>query len=220
MNDNRFRGVSVRGTERQRRGILAPLVRLLERDGMVKRPATFVLLGVAVLASAFGLSTSWGSRPPQSSEVALSDQIPQKEPPREAIRKIHPAIPVYSGASFRDDLTERDRLEIVRQFGEPAEVYTLATDDAFPKVWHYYVTYLAQYRGFQPPRALPDEKQSWRTMQINLDTAMRDPFIPDPAGDLKRQVLLQLTETEGHPHTVIRYIVTGGAPRAAQVTAN
>jgi hypothetical protein len=57
-------------------------------------------------------------------------------------------------------------------------------------------------------------------MQINLGTAMRDPFMPDPAGDLRKPVLLQLTESESSPHTVIRYIVTGGAVETAQVIVN
>lgn len=187
---------------------------------MAIRPATIALLAAAVLAAAFGLSSCTGGQQTQAGEFEVTDSTPQQPTPRQAIRKIHPAIPVYAGASFRDDLTARDRMEINRQFGETTEVYTLATNDAFPKVWHYYVTYLAQYRGFQPPRALPDEGRSWRTIQINLNTAMRDPFMPDPAGDLSRPVLLQLAESEGDPHTVIRYIVTGGATETAQVIAN
>lgn len=184
------------------------------------RPATIALLVVAVSAAGFGLSSCTGGQQTQAGEFEVAESSPQKPTPREAIHNIHPAIPVYAGASFRDDLTARDKMEIARQFGEPAEVYTLATNDAFPKVWHYYVTYLAQYRGFHPPKALPEEGRSWRTIQINLGTAMRDPFMPDPAGELKRPVLLQLSESEGTPNTVIRYIVTGGAVETAQVIAN
>lgn len=187
---------------------------------MVIRPATIVLFGAAILAAAFGLSSCTGGQQTQAGEFEVAEAAPQQPTPRETIQSLHPAIPVYAGATFRDDLTARDRNEIARQFGEPAEVYTLATDDAFPKVWHYYVTYLAQYRGFHPPKALPEEGRSWRTIQINLETAMRDPFMPDPAGNLNRSVLLQLAESEGHPQTVIRYIVTGGVVETAQVIAN
>jgi hypothetical protein len=178
------------------------------------------LLTAALLAAVFGLSSCTGGQQTQAGEFDVAESTPASPTPREALRAIHPAIPVYAGAAFRDDLTAQDRMDVTRQFGEPTEVYTLATDDAFPKVWHYYVTYLAQYRGFHPPRALPTEGQSWRTMQINLGTAMRDPFMPDPAGDLLNPVLLQLTESESPPHTVIRYIVTGGAVDTAQVIVN
>ncbi len=183
------------------------------------RPATIALFAAAVLAAGFGLSSCTGGQQTEAGEFSVADSSPQAPTPRQTIRKIHPGIPVYAGATFRDDLTARDRMEITRQFGEPAEIYTLASNDAFPKVWHYYVTYLAQYRGFQPQKALPPEGQSWRTMQINLNTAMRDPFFPDPAGDLNQSVLLQITESESTPHTVIRYIVTGGTVETAQVIA-
>ncbi len=175
------------------------------------------LLGAAILAAGFGLSSCTGGKQTQAGEFDVAESSPQAPTPRQALRKIHPAIPVYAGATFRDDLTARDRMEIARQFGEPAEVYTLASNEAFPKVWHYYVTYLAQYRGFEPPKALPPEDQTWRTIQINLNTAMRDPFIPDPKGELNQPVLLQLTESESEPRTIIRYIVTGGAVETAQV---
>jgi hypothetical protein len=48
-------------------------------------------------------------------------------------------------------------------------------------------------------------------MQINLGTAMRDPFIPEEGRSLERNVLLQISESEGDAATVIRYIIT---PRA------
>jgi hypothetical protein len=190
------------------------------RSGMATRPGTIVLLAAAALSAVLGLSSCTGGQQTEAGEFDVAEATAHAPTPREAIRRIHPSIPVYAGASFREDLTARDRMEITRQFGEPAEIYTLATNDAFPKVWHYYVTYLGQYRGFQPPRALPNEGQSWRTIQINLATAMRDPFIPDPAGDLRQSILLQLSESDGEPHTVIRYIVTGGTVETAQVIAN
>jgi len=187
---------------------------------MVIRTTTIALLATAILAAVFGLSSCTGGQQTHAGEFDVAEADAHQPTPREALHALHPAIPVYAGAIFRNDLTARDKREITSQFGEATEVYTLATNDAFPKVWHYYVTYLAQYRGFHPPRALPEEGRSWRTIQINLNTAMVDPFMPDPAGNLKQPVLLQLSESEGQPHTVIRYIVTGGTVETAQVIAN
>jgi hypothetical protein len=130
------------------------------------------------------------------------------------LKAISSSIPVYAGARFRDDLTRRDSVMIRQQYGPNAEVYTLATDDSFPQVWHYYTTYLAQFRAYPPPSPYPPESQNWRTMEIHLNQVMQDPFIPGdsfPAG--ARQVLLQVAETEAEPKTVIRYIVT---PEAVQ----
>jgi hypothetical protein len=130
------------------------------------------------------------------------------------LKAISGAIPVYAGARFRDDLTRRDSVMVRQQYGPSAQVYTLATDDSFPQVWHYYTTYLAQFRAYAPPSPYPPESQNWRTMEIPLNQVMQDPFIPGdvfPAG--ARHVLLQVAETEAEPKTVIRYIVT---PEAVQ----
>ena len=116
---------------------------------------------------------------------------------------------------------------IKNQYGPNAEVYTLATDDSFPQVYHYYTTYLAQFRAFpsQSPYPAP---QTWRTLEVQLNQAMQDPFIP---GDMlkpgDKQVMLQVAETEAEPKTVIRYVVTQQpiqatglqTPRAAAATS-
>ena len=60
--------------------------------------------------------------------------------PKAALKSISPAIPIYAGARYRDDLTRRDSVMIRNQYGPTAEVYTLATDDSFPQVYHYYTT--------------------------------------------------------------------------------
>jgi hypothetical protein len=134
---------------------------------------------------------------------------------RKAITTISSAIPIYEGAEFRDDLTRRDRVTIRNQFGANAEVYTLATDDSFPQVFHYYTTYLAQFRAFPAQDTYPPERQNWRTLEVKLNEAMQDPFFPglalNPNG---QQVTLQIAETEAEPRTVIRYIVTPRAPAA------
>src|SRR5947209_15300379 len=53
---------------------------------------------------------------------------------RAALKAISPAIPIYAGARYRDDLTRRDTVMIHNQYGPAAEAYTLATDDSFPQV--------------------------------------------------------------------------------------
>jgi hypothetical protein len=136
-----------------------------------------------------------------------------------ALKSISPAIPIYAGARYRDDLTRRDSVMIRNQYGPTAAVYTLATDDSFPQVYHYYTTYLAQFRAFpaQSPYPAP---QNWRTLEVQLNQAMQDPFIP---GDMlkpdDKQVTLQVAETEAEPKTVIRYVVTQKPIAAAEVQA-
>jgi hypothetical protein len=125
------------------------------------------------------------------------------------IKAINRAIPIYAGATYRDDLTRRDSVMIRNQYGPNSEVYTLATDDSFPQVYHYYTTYLAQFRAYPSVNPYPPEQQNWRSLEVQLNQAMQDPFIPgdtlDPRG---KQVTLQIAETEAEPKTVIRYIVT------------
>jgi len=125
------------------------------------------------------------------------------------LRLISPAIPLYAGAQYRDDLTRRDTIMARNQFGADTKVYTLATNDSFPQVWHYYVTYLAQFRSFHPVKPYPPENQDWRTIEVKLNQAMQDPFIPEKTlTENDQQVILQISETEADPPTVIRYILT------------
>jgi len=154
---------------------------------------------------------------------AAEEQLPKKNPiatttapqappavdVKQELTSISRAIPLYAGAAYRDDLTRRDTVMIRNQYGPGAEVYTLATDDSFPQVYHYYVTYLAQFRGWPPQAPYPPEQQNWRTLEVPLNQAMQDPFIPgDTIPPTGKQVTLQVAETEAEPHTVIRYIVT------------
>jgi hypothetical protein len=139
---------------------------------------------------------------------------------RKELASIGEAIPLYQGAQFRDDLTRRDEVMIRSRYGAEARVFTLATDDSFPQVYHYYTTYLAQFRAFPAEDTLPSERKNWRTLEVQLNAAMQDPFIPgeslDPNG---QQVLLQVAETEAEPRTVIRYIVTPAPPAADAAAA-
>ena len=160
---------------------------------------------------------------------AAEEENPPREAPasqqpvdaRQALGTISPAIPVYTGAQFRDDLTRRDEVMIRNQYGARAEVYTLATDDSFPQVYHYYTTYLAQFRAFPAQDTYPPEAKEWRTLEVKLNEAMQDPFIPGQALDRNgKQVTLQIAETEAEPRTVIRYIVTPRAPAPLATAEN
>jgi len=157
---------------------------------------------------------------PRKNAIAAST-APAQSPvdAKKELRALSPAIPIYAGAKYRDDLTRRDSVMIKNQYGAGSEVYTLATDDSFPQVYHYYTTYLAQFRAYpsQPPYPPP---QNWRTLEVQLNQAMQDPFIP---GDMLRvtdkQVMLQVAETEAEPKTVIRYIITPVGAGQQQVAA-
>ncbi len=157
---------------------------------------------------------------PRKNAIATST-APAQSPvdAKKELRALSPAIPIYAGAKYRDDLTRRDSVMIKNQYGAGSEVYTLATDDSFPQVYHYYTTYLAQFRAYpsQPPYPPP---QNWRTFEVQLNQAMQDPFIP---GDMllvtDKQVMLQVAETEAEPKTVIRYIITPVGAGQQQVAA-
>jgi hypothetical protein len=161
---------------------------------------------------------------------AAEEKMPSKDDPssaqtvdaKQVIGAIGAAIPIYDGASYRDDLTRRDEVMIRNRYGAGAEVYTLATDDSFPQVFHYYTTYLAQFRAFPSQDTYPPERKDWRTLEVHLNHAMQDPFIPGEALDANgKQVTLQIVETEAEPKTVIRYIVTPRAtPPAPMATAS
>ena len=164
-----------------------------------------------------------------SETSAAVEKMPTKEAPpapvqvnpRRDIQSISNAIPIYSDAQYRDDLTRRDEVMIRNRYGAGARVYTLATDDSFPQVYHYYTTYLAQFRAFPAQDTYPPEHQQWRTLEVQLNQAMQDPFIPGEALDLNgKQVTLQVAETEAEPRTVIRYIVTDQPPATVAAATN
>lgn len=147
-------------------------------------------------------------RPAAPAENPAAEQAATLDAGKE-LRQISPAIPLYAGAEYRDDLTRRDTILARNQFGADTKVYTLATNDSFPQVWHYYVTYLAQFRSFNPVKPYPPENQDWRTIEVKLNQAMQDPFIPEKTlAQNDQQVILQISETEADPPTVIRYILT------------
>jgi hypothetical protein len=141
--------------------------------------------------------------------TTTTPQPPVPVDPQKDLKSISKAIPIYAGAQFRQDLTQRDEVMIRNQYGPQSQVYTLATDDSYPQVYHYYTTYLAQFRAYAPTNPYPPEQQNWRTLEVHLNEAMQDPFIPgDTIVANGKQVTLQIAETEAEPKTVIRYIVT------------
>src|SRR5260370_23989483 len=179
--------------------------------------------GEAMVGAIFVLTAALCGCPGGQEGSAAVEQAPHKNPtatqtaappPLDAakqLKAISNAIPVYAGAKYRDDLTRRDSVMIKNQYGAGAEVYTLATDDSFPQVYHYYTTYLAQFRAYPPQPPFPPA-QNWRTLEVQLNQAMQDPFIPgDTLKSGDRQITLQVAETEAAPKTVIRYIIMPGA---------
>ena len=183
-------------------------------------------LGAALLAGCTGGTEGSAAeeKAPQKNPIVTSSAPaePQAQPQpdaRQELKAINRAIPIYAGAKFRDDLTHRDAVMVRSQYGPQAEVYTLATDDSFPQVYHYYTTYLAQFRAY-PAKAPYPPDQDWRTLEVQLNQAMQDPFIPGNTlkpGD--KQVTLQVVETEAEPKTVIRYILTPPASGQAPAVA-
>lgn len=170
-------------------------------------------MATGLLVVTIGCGGQEGSAAEVEKPVAVVDN-PANEPAvtldaGKQLHQISPAIPLYAGAEYRDDLTRRDTIMARNQFGADTRVYTLATNDSFPQVWHYYVTYLAQFRSFAPVKPYPPENQDWRTIEVKLNQAMQDPFIPEKTlAPNDQQVILQITETEADPPTVIRYILT------------
>ncbi len=184
-----------------------------------------VAIGSLVLATLLTASCTGGSESRAAEEQAPAREAPAAEAQavnaKQVLTTISPAIPIYSGAEFRSDLTRRDEVMVRSRYGNGAEVYTLATDDSFPQVYHYYTTYLAQFRSFDSRDRYPSEARNWRTLEVQLNQAMQDPFIPGDTMSLNgKQILLQIAETEAEPRTVIRYIVMpAGSTPPAQVVA-
>jgi hypothetical protein len=173
--------------------------------------ATMIVL-VFTLSACSGDTGSSATVDRKSAETSEAEQTSPTDP-REELASISGAIPIYQGAEYQPDLTRRDETMIRNRFGNDAEVFTLATDDSYPQVYHYYMTYLAQFRAFPAQTPYPRQNETWRTREVHLNEAMQDPFVPgqalDPDG---RQVILQIAETENRPRTVIRYIVTPALP--------
>jgi hypothetical protein len=175
--------------------------------------AAIFTLALASTACTGGSETNAAEEPKPATAQAAAEQ--KRIDARRELNAISSAIPIYQGAQFSPDLSKRDEVAIRNQFGPNAEVYTLATDDSFPQVFHYYTTYLGQFRAFETHDTYPPKHQNWRNLEVQLNQAMQDPFIPGQTiGLTDKQVTLQIAETEAEPKTVIRYVVTPYAPPA------
>ncbi len=185
-------------------------------------PIATVVVALALFSGCTGGSeTKAADQAKAASSGSAEAQAPVNA--TQEIAEINPAIPLYTGAAYSDDLSRRDQVLIRNQYGPDAQVYTLATDDSYPQVFHYYTTYLAQFRAFPAQDTYPRDKADPRVLEVQLNQAMQDPFIPGKALDVNgKQVTLQIAETEAEPRTVIRYIVTDrpAAPAAPVVTAS
>lgn len=177
-------------------------------------------LGAGLLSLGLTLGCTGGQE--TSAGTIESDQLradgsAERINAKEKLGQLSPALPVYTGAEYREDFTRRDSVMVRNQYGNGAEVVTLASDDTLPKIWHYYVTYLSQYRAWDPVSAYPPERKNWRTLEVNLTEAMQDPFVPGTNLKLTdREVILQIAETEAQPETIIRYIIRERQPPEAQ----
>src|SRR5438132_1045016 len=197
---------------------------MIQRRGLTC--AALALTGALVLSGCTGGTPGSAAeeKAPQKNPIVTSSAPAETQPPaqpqpdpRQQLKAINRAIPIYAGAKFREDLTHRDAVMVRNQYGPQAEVYTLATDDSFPQVYHYYITYLAQFRAYPAKPPYPPD-QDWRTLEVQLNQAMQAPFIPgDTRKPARKQVTLQVVETEAEPKTVIRSILTPaqGASTAA-----
>lgn len=187
---------------------------------MTTRIGAAVAILILALASTACTGGSEGNAAEDKGNTAETAQAERKIDAHRELGAISKAIPIYHGAHFNADLSKRDEVQVRNQYGPQAKVYTLATDDSFPQVFHYYTTYLGQFRGFEPRDTYPPKQQQWRSLEVPLNQAMQDPFIPGQSlNPMGQQVILQIAETEAEPKTVIRYVVTprGVAPAAPAV---
>ncbi|MFZ2491081.1 MAG: hypothetical protein WA208_06335 [Thermoanaerobaculia bacterium] len=193
-------------------------------DRALARAAILALASALTLAGCTGGSeTRAADEKPPARHASKAETAAMQVDAEQSLRSLSPSIPLYPGAEFRSDLTRRDEAAVRAKYGPNAEVYTLGTDDSFPQVFHYYTTFLAQYRAFPAQQTYPPERRDWRTLEIQLDQAMQDPFIPGVAMTTGgKRVVLQLVETEAEPPTVIRYIVAplGAPPAVATASAH
>ncbi len=183
------------------------------------RPRILQIPLVFLLVLAFSGCTGGEQTSAQTSTAEQGAAAPSVTvDPAEKLDSISPAIPLYAGANYDGNLTRRDHSMVSNRYGTESSVYTLATRDSFPQVWHYYVTYLAQFRGFEPIRPFPPSNQVARSIEVRLNEAMQDPFIP---GDTLRfdqnEVILQVVERDHGEGTIIRYIVGPPRPRPVQM---
>lgn len=153
-----------------------------------------LLLGLVSCRDEAVPSGGSGSPSAVSESAAGEEEHPNGlEPLRAKLDRIQSAIPIYPGASLRDGSRDQSRFDLV-------------TNDSFPMVWHYYVLYLEQYRGWDHPAPFPRPRDSMRQLTLELDEIMKDPFIPDTAlpEDAPR-ITIELRELPANRGVAIQY---------------
>lgn len=164
----------------------------------------------ATLALALLFATACREEPPAEQTAAEQEATTAStsEPDRgtselrAALDQIQPAIPLYSGARLRPGNQRR------------AGTWELLSDDPFPMVWHFYVTYLEQYRDWDHPAPFPRPRDTMRQLQLDLNEIMKNPFAPgtDLPEDAPR-VTIDLRELPSARGTAIQYKIE---PRDAE----
>ncbi len=150
---------------------------------------------------------------PTSTSASEADAEAVTAPPtpaevRKTLDQIEPAIPLWTGARATSDS--------VRKQGS-STVIDLWSNDSFPMVWHYYVTYLAQYRAWDPIDPYPSRSEKGRSLELDLNEVMRDPFVPDTSLDSgDPHVTLMIREDVSQNRVNIRYVI--GPPEAVPQT--
>lgn len=173
------------------------------------RRATLPLSLLLTLVSAVSLACSGREGSASAASAAAAEADPYRDArPLEMLEAISPAIPVFPLAEYSPDLTRQDNMNASRIWGADSEVWTFVTANSYPKVFHYYTNWLGMFRAFDAPDSIPDESETLRTYQVNLNDAMQQPFVPgDEIEPGAHRVLLELAETDTRTHTVIRYII-------------
>lgn len=164
---------------------------------------TIALLSLAV-AGCHGREGSANA----ASAAAAADDPYRNAQPLALLETISPAIPVYPSAEYSPDLTRQDNMNSDRIYGADSEVWTFVTANSYPKVHHYYVNWLGMFRAYDAPDSIPDDSETLRSFQVNLNEAMQQPFVPgDEIEPGANRVLLELAESDTRRHTIIRYVI-------------
>lgn len=170
----------------------------------MRRQSSFLILIILVL---IGGCRREAQAPSTDAGTDGGEAIEAPPPPpevREILDAVEPAIPLWPGA--------RATSVSVRSEGS-STIIDLWSNDSFPMIWHYYVTYLAQYRAWEPLSPYPP-REGARQLRLDLNEVMQDPFVPGtaltPDDD---QIVLMLREDPTDNRVNIRYVISPAAPR-------
>jgi hypothetical protein len=170
------------------------------------KPRLLVLLLLVSLVVAAGCRRDADPIEADTDDPASIEVEPPPPPQvRQILDRIQPSIPLWPGASSTENP--------VRTAGD-STIIDLSTDDSFPMVWYYYVTYLAQYRGWTPPAPFPPRRDSARSLDLDLNEIMQDPFIPgtEISSDSAESVTIQIREDLVNRRVNIRYLIEPRPP--------